>query len=118
MGAGLATVVTDALLSDRSARLFELCEERYGKGTGEAFHCAATIGPLAPSGPGAVCISDARRKLHRTTELIAVFAVAPFMIWLSTNKRLPPWARVASGAIGVGTLLVDGYLALRYTPMP
>ncbi len=59
------------------------------------------------------CIPEEQRKLHVTTEAIAVFAVAPFMFYLTAQRKLPVWARAVSFGVGVGTLLVDGSLLLR-----
>lgn len=61
-----------------------------------------------------VRITPTQRTLHMTTEAVALFAVAPFMIWISGQKSLEPWARKYAMALGLGTLLVDGYLLSRY----
>ena len=50
------------------------------------------------------------RKLHMLTEFVALTAVAPFMFLLAANNKLPLSSRVAAGAVGTGTLLIDGVL--------
>lgn len=60
------------------------------------------------------CITPKQRDLHVTMESVALVAVVPFMFWLSAHPRLEPWARRSALAIGVGTLLVDGYLLSWY----
>lgn len=67
------------------------------------------IGPL-----GDTMIPSHQRQVHMTSEAVAVFAVAPFMFWLAFRKDLPKWARIASGLIGAGTVLIDGYLLMQY----
>lgn len=64
---------------------------------------------------GETTIPDRQRSVHMASEAVAVFAVAPFMFWLAFRKDLPGWARAASGLIGAGTLLIDGYLLLQYS---
>ena len=61
-----------------------------------------------------VQIPEAQRRVHIATEALALIVVAPFSLWLATRKDLPPLARVTAGAIGVGTLLVDGALLLQW----
>jgi hypothetical protein len=63
---------------------------------------------------GEVLISDDQRTVHVTAEAVAVFVAAPFSIWLAFQKKLPPWARALSGAIGIGTLIIDGGLLYKY----
>ncbi len=65
-----------------------------------------------------VTISQQQRQLHMAGEAIAVTLVAPFMFYLSTRKELPAWARVASAGIGIGTLIIDGYLLAQYVSQP
>lgn len=60
------------------------------------------------------CIPPRQRDLHVATEAIALVVVAPFMLWLSRRRELEPWARRTALTIGVGTLLIDGYLLSRY----
>ena len=64
-----------------------------------------------------VTIEDTQRSLHVTAETIAVFAVAPFMFYLSAQSALPTWSRVASGLIGAATVAIDGWLLLKYKGM-
>ena len=67
------------------------------------------IGPI-----GDTMIPSRQRQVHMVSETVAVLAVAPFMFWLALRKDLPKWARVASGLIGAGTVLIDGYLLFQY----
>jgi hypothetical protein len=60
------------------------------------------------------CITPEQRSVHVVTEAVAVFAVTPFMFWLGTKKELPTWARGTSLAIAAGTLLIDGWLLVRW----
>lgn len=54
--------------------------------------------------------------MHRATEALAVFVLAPMQIWVGLQKRydLPMWFRASSIAFGVGTIVVDGGLLLRF----
>lgn len=65
-----------------------------------------------------VGISQSQRRLHILSEAAAVTLVAPFMFYVATRKELPSWARFAAAAIGVGTIVVDGYLLAKYVCMP
>jgi hypothetical protein len=65
-------------------------------------------------GIGEVCIDDSQRRLHVTSEAIAVAFVTPFMLYLAWQRALPAWARAVSFGIAVGTLAVDGSLLWRY----
>lgn len=62
-----------------------------------------------------VTITRTQRHVHVAAETVAVFAVVPFMGYLATRKELPDWARATSGAIALGTLIIDGGLLLAYT---
>jgi len=59
---------------------------------------------------GTVTISPRQLKVHRTFETLAVFAQAPFMLYLASQKKLPGWARLGCLAIAGVTLYVDGGL--------
>lgn len=59
------------------------------------------------------CIPEEQRKMHVTTEAIALITVAPFMFYLTAQRTLPPWARAAAFGLGVSTLLIDGSLLFR-----
>ncbi len=61
-----------------------------------------------------VQIPEAQRRVHIATEALALLVIAPFSFWIATRKELPPLARVTAGAIGVGTLLIDGALLLEW----
>lgn len=64
-----------------------------------------------------------QRKIHIAGEIAALAVVVPFCVYLATRsrKQLPTWARITAGAIGAGTLFIDGYLltrTLRQLPAP
>lgn len=61
-----------------------------------------------------VTIPDTQVTVHKTFEALAVFAVAPFMVYLATRKELPAWARVTSAVVAAGTWIVDGGLLWQY----
>ena len=65
-------------------------------------------------GLGEVVVSDRQRLVHVAAEAVAVFAVAPFMVYLATRRELPDWARAVSALVAAGTLAVDGGLLWRY----
>ncbi len=60
------------------------------------------------------CISPSQRALHIGGELAAVTLVVPFMAYLATRDQLPGWARAGAAAVGIGSLLVDGYLLAQF----
>ena len=62
----------------------------------------------------AIYISPRQQRIHERTEWLSVLFVLPFTVYLATRKELPPWARVAAGALGVGILYVDLGLALTW----
>jgi hypothetical protein len=72
------------------------------------------IGDWVRLEPGDVVVSRGQRSVHVASESVAVLAVVPFMLYLATRKELPRWARIASGVIAAGTLVVDGGLLARY----
>jgi hypothetical protein len=51
-----------------------------------------------------------QRKLRMVTEFAALTVVTPFMLLLAANKSLSAPTRVAAGAVGAGTLIIDGVL--------
>ncbi len=55
-----------------------------------------------------------QRDVHIGSELLALLVVAPFMFALGRNTTLSPSTRRLSTAIGIGTLLVDGYLLHKF----
>jgi len=63
---------------------------------------------------GRAVISAAQRKVHIVSEIVAVVAVVPFMAYLALDKRQTDVVRGASGAIAIGTLIVDGGLLMRW----
>lgn len=67
---------------------------------------------VGPNDQSLVCITPAQRKLHMTAEAFAVFAVAPFTLWVASQQT--GIAKLGLYAIGLGTLAVDGYLLAKY----
>jgi hypothetical protein len=61
-----------------------------------------------------ICIPEEQRRLHVTSEALALVIVTPFMFYVSAQRELPPWARATSFGIGVSTALIDGWLLWRY----
>jgi len=72
--------------------------------------------PIADVPPirGSICISETQRKVHIGGEVAALALVVPFMAYLTTRKQLPTWARAGAGTIGAISLLLDGYLLVRF----
>ena len=64
-----------------------------------------------------IYITENQRRAHIATELAALAVVMPFSFWLAGRRELPIAARVLSGAIGVGTLVVDGIFIARYVQL-
>lgn len=63
----------------------------------------------------AVEISERQRDVHVASEAAAVALVAPFLIYAGTRKRpLTPTEKKGLVAVGVMTLIVDGYLLNKY----
>lgn len=56
-------------------------------------------------------------KKGQDMRALDVLVLGPFMVWYATQARaeLAPWARLALGLAGLGTILVNGrnYLATR-----
>lgn len=61
-----------------------------------------------------ICISKSQRNVHVTFEAMAVFAAAPFLIYMGSKKNLYPWERYALYTMAGVTLVVDGGLLLSY----
>lgn len=61
-----------------------------------------------------VSISEDQRTVHMAFETFALIIGVPFLTYLALNKDLPNWARVISGAMALGTVVVDGGLLLSY----
>jgi hypothetical protein len=59
-------------------------------------------------------VSRAQRRVHIASELAAVAIVAPLALTLAWRDGLPGPLRVAFLAVGLGTLAIDGWLALRW----
>ena len=64
---------------------------------------------------GAIRISPSQRKLHERTELASVVLAAPFMLYLaSRNRPLNDKEKAGLVALGVGALMVDTTLYMRF----
>jgi len=61
-----------------------------------------------------VCIPRRQRDVHVASETAAVLFVAPLLGWIAATGKLTPEARVALGAVAVGTVLIDGGLLRAY----
>ncbi len=56
-----------------------------------------------------------RRKLHMGAEALAVFAIGPLLIATGlTKNRISPGAKRGLVALGVGTIVLDGYLLSKW----
>ncbi len=60
------------------------------------------------------CISSRQRKLHVTTEALAVFVATPWLISLLFRKRITAGDKLVAGVFAFVTLLVDGGLLLEW----
>lgn len=61
-------------------------------------------------------VSQEQRTIHMTTEALAVFAIAPFLVWAATrDRKLNKTEKGVLMATAVGTVLVDGWLLYRYS---
>ena len=63
-----------------------------------------------PQRQRAYSVGPRQRKLHMVTEFAALTVVTPFMFLLAANSKLPASTRIAAGAVGSCTLIVDGVL--------
>jgi hypothetical protein len=63
-------------------------------------------------------IRRGQARLHVVAEAAAVLLVVPFMGFVATRKELPTWTRWTAAGIGVGTLVVDGFLLTRFLQRP
>jgi len=61
-----------------------------------------------------ICIDQRQRNLHVLSEGAAIVILAPFLAWCALRRDLPPGARAVAGAAAVATVLVDGYLLMRF----
>lgn len=68
----------------------------------------------ALASPEPTCITADQRRVHMVSEAAALAIVAPFMVWLTMQKELPPAARVMSGGIALATVAIDGALLVNY----
>lgn len=64
--------------------------------------------PVVPDGH--MLITPEQIAIHKKSEALAVYLGIPFMLWLSTQKALPTWARWGAAIFAAGTLYVDGGL--------
>lgn len=64
---------------------------------------------------GSVIISPQQLDLHRTTEGLSLFLGAPLLLWAATRDRpLTTHEKLGLGILGIGAILVDGYLLFRF----
>ena len=61
-----------------------------------------------------VYISEKQLAVHKTTEFISILFIAPLSIWMATRKHLDWRIRLMFGMFGVGALIVDGGLLLKW----
>ena len=54
------------------------------------------------------------RTLHIVSEAIAVLVVVPWLIWIVWKKELSDIDRLFLLVLAIGTLLVDGYLLIKW----
>jgi hypothetical protein len=64
----------------------------------------------AASGLVGPVISEARRRLHVTGEIVALAIVVPLTFSVAANQNLPEWQRSFLYATALGTMVIDGYL--------
>lgn len=61
-----------------------------------------------------ITVPQSQVDFQKLWESASLFIQAPFMVWLSTRRELPRWARIGS-LIGAGLIVyVDGGLLLRW----
>lgn len=61
-----------------------------------------------------VVISRHQRRVHVVGEVLAITFVVPFMGYLATRRTLPTWVRLSAAAVGLGSLLLDGYVLWKF----
>ncbi len=61
-----------------------------------------------------ITVDPARARMHMLSEGLAITVVAPYLLHLASKSR-DPTDRLMLTGIGLGTLLVDGYLLSRWT---
>ena len=54
-------------------------------------------------------------RLHRASEVAAVFLAAPLLFYVAFVKSPPTWARVALALVATSTILIDGYLLTKWS---
>ena len=60
-------------------------------------------------------ISAAQRRVHVSSEALAVLVVAPFLLYAATRERqLTPVEKGLLVTAAIGTFVVDGWLLSRY----
>lgn len=62
----------------------------------------------------AITISKRQRDLHVTAELLGLLIAGPALLIVSRNPQLSTGVRRLLLAIGLGTLIADGYFVSRY----
>lgn len=67
----------------------------------------------------AVCIPAHQRSAHVASEAVAILTAVPFLFWAATRSReLTKAEKAGLIALGVGTLVIDGYLLHNYLRQP
>jgi hypothetical protein len=56
---------------------------------------------------------EAQRNLHIITESLAVFILAPILIYIGLKQK-NQWYKSFLIILGIGTLIVDGYLLSQW----
>lgn len=65
---------------------------------------------------GSVVISGGQARLHKRSEGLALTLGAPLLFWAGTRDRqLNQTERAGLLVLGLGTLLIDGYLYKKYS---
>ena len=60
-------------------------------------------------------ISPERKNIHMASEAIAVLTIAPFLIAVGLSKKpIDPISKKVLVGLGVGTLVLDGYLLSKW----
>jgi len=64
-------------------------------------------------------VSSTQRRVHVAAEVLAVLAVAPFMLYAATREReLRPAEKGLLATAAVGTLVLDSWLLYRFMRDP
>ncbi len=61
-----------------------------------------------------ICISEKQLAVHKATEALSVFFIAPVAIWFGTRKNVPKNVRWMLLIFGASVFVVDGGLLLKW----